>query len=87
VSLADAGRAEHEHVLGVRDVPADGELADELLVDAGLELKAEVIEGLHRGEVRDLDAHRDALPLLRPDLLAQDRVEEVEVCRLAARGG
>jgi hypothetical protein len=36
--------------------------------------------------VRDLNPHRDPLALLRADLLAQDRVEEVEVGRLAASG-
>ena len=37
------------------------ELAHELLVDRRLELEVELLERLHRREVRDLDAHRDAL--------------------------
>jgi hypothetical protein len=36
--------------------------------------------------VRDGDPHRDTLALLGADLLAQDRVEKVEVGRLAACG-
>jgi hypothetical protein len=36
--------------------------------------------------VGDLDAHRDALLLLRVELVAQQAVEEVEIGRLLARG-
>jgi hypothetical protein len=57
-------------------------------VDARLELEVEVVERLHAREVGDLDAHGDALALLRADLLLEQRVEEVEVGRLGvSRGG
>ena len=36
--------------------------------------------------MRDLEAHGDAGPLLRLDLLAQDAVEEIEIGRLGPRG-
>jgi hypothetical protein len=87
VSLADAGRTEEQHVLGACDEAPGGELAHELLVDGGLELEVELLEGLDGGEVGDLDAHGDALLLLRVGLLGEELVEEVEVGRLGARGG
>ena len=54
-----------------------------LCVDRRLELEVELLERLHRREVRDLDAHRDALLLLGVELLAEQLVEEVEIGRLA----
>ena len=65
---------------------AGRELADEPLIDRRLELEIEVVERLHRREVRDLEAHRDARPLLGIDLLPQDAVEEIEIGRLGPRG-
>ena len=62
------------------------QLAHEPLIDRGLEFEIEVVERLHRRKMRDLQAHRDAGPLLRLDLLAQDAVEEIEIGRLGPRG-
>src|SRR5579864_595665 len=67
--LPDAGRAEDEHVFGLREKARRRELAHEALIDRGLEFELEVIEGLHRRKVRDLEAHGDASPLLRIDFL------------------
>ena len=62
------------------------QLAHESLIDRRLEFEIEVVERLHRRKVRDLQAHRDARPLLGVDLLSQDAVEEIEIGRLGARG-
>ena len=64
---------------------AGRQLAHEPLIDRRLEFEIEVVERLHRREMRDLQAHRDAGPLLRVDLLAQDAVEEIEIGRLGPR--
>src|SRR3954469_3833669 len=84
MSLADARRSEEEHVFGLGNEAAGGELADEALVDRWLRLEIELFERLHRREVGDGHAHRDALALLGLHLAAQQAVEEVEIGRLAA---
>ena len=71
--LADAGRAEEQDILGLGDEAAGGELANQPLIDGGLEFEVELFERLHRREVRDLDAHGDALALLGGDLLPSRR--------------
>src|SRR2546430_11414818 len=53
-----------------------GELADQSLIDGGLEFEIELIEGLHGREVRDLQPHRGARPLFGLDFLAEHRSEE-----------
>lgn len=68
----DAGRAEDEDVFGAGDAAAGGELADELVVDRGLEAEVEVVESLHTREVRDLDVRGDALSLTRSERPALD---------------
>src|SRR2546425_542165 len=75
-----------DELVGGGDEAAGGELADEALVDRWLRLEVELVERLHGGEMRDGHAHRDALALLGVDLAAQERVEEVEIGRLAAGG-
>src|SRR3569832_2988888 len=84
--LADAWRPEQQDVFRLRDEVAGGELADELGVERRLELEVELLEGLHHGEVRDLDSHCDATLLLGVELLAKESVEEVEIRGLFARG-
>jgi hypothetical protein len=84
VRFADAGRTKDQDVFGLGQKPAGGELADEALIDGRLEFEIEVVERLHRREVRDLQAHRDARPLLGVDLLAQHAIEEIEIGRLGA---
>jgi len=84
VRLADAGRPEQQHVFCLRDEVARGELAYEPRIERGLELEVELLEGLHDGEVGDLDPHRQAALLLGIELFAQDSVEEVEIGRLLA---
>jgi len=59
---------------------------NEPLVHGRLKLEIEIVERLHRREVRDLEAHGDARALLRVDLLAKQAVEKVEIRRLGARG-
>src|SRR5207302_5507084 len=86
VGLADAGWSEEEHILRLGDEAASGELANESLIDRGLRLEVETVEGLHRGKMSDGHAHRDALALLGVDLAAEERVEEIEVGGLAASG-
>jgi hypothetical protein len=78
-------RPEEPHVFGLGEQPAGDELADEALIDRRLEFEIEVVKHLHRWKMRDLQRHRDARPLLRLDLLPEDRVEEIEVGRLDAR--
>ncbi len=84
VGLADAGRTEQQDILGAGDEVARRKLAHQPLIHRRLELEVELFEQLHRREMRDLDAHRDALLLLGVELVAEDLVEEVEVGRLFA---
>src|SRR3954465_565637 len=84
MSLADGRRSEEEHAFDLGNDPAAGQLADEALVDGWLRLEVELFERLHRREVGDGHAHRDALALLGVPLAAQQAVEEVEISRLAA---
>jgi hypothetical protein len=86
VRLTNAGRPEHEHVFGAGDEAAGRELAHELGIDRRLELELELLERLHRWEVRDLDPHRDALLLLGLGLLGEHLIKKVEVCGLGACG-
>jgi hypothetical protein len=85
VRLADAGRSEHQHVFGAGDEATGRELAHELVIDRWLELEIELVERLHRREVRDLNAHGDAFLLFGVSLLGENLVEKVEIGRLAAR--
>jgi hypothetical protein len=57
------------------------------VIDRRLELEVELLEGLHAGEVSDLDPHCDALLLLGLGLLGEELVEEVEIGRFGARRG
>src|SRR3569623_2673695 len=84
--LADAWRPEQQDVFRLRDEVAGGELADVLGVERRLDLEVELLEGLHHGEVRDLDSHCDATLLLGVELLAKESVEEVEIRGLLTRG-
>lgn len=61
---------------------ARGDSGDETLIDRRLECELEVLERLDAGQVRDLHAHGDALPLFRLDLLPEDLVEEIQTGRL-----
>jgi hypothetical protein len=65
---------------------AGGQLAHQALIDRGLEFEIEIVERLHRGEVRDLERHGDTGALLRLDLLPEHGIEEIEVGGLGARG-
>ena len=60
------------------------QLAHESLIHGGLEFEFELVEGLHRREVCDLERHRHAGPLLRLHLLAEHAVEKVQIRRLRA---
>jgi hypothetical protein len=84
MGLADTWRAEDEHVFRLASVAAGGQLPNQLCIDGGLELEVELFDRLHRREVRDLDAHGDALTLLGSDLLLEQTVEEVEIGRLVS---
>src|SRR5712691_4845250 len=53
MSLAHARWPEEEHVFGLGDEAAGGELADEALVDRRLRLEVELVERLHGREMRD----------------------------------
>jgi hypothetical protein len=79
VRLSDARRPEDQHVFGLRHVTSGGQLSDKLVIDGRLELEVELLDRLDRWEVRDLNAHGDALALLRADLLVQQSVQEIEV--------
>jgi hypothetical protein len=70
VCLADAGRAQDQDIFRLGEKAAGGELADQPLIDRGLEFETEILQRLHGWEVRDLESHRDAGALLRVDLLA-----------------
>src|ERR1700759_557306 len=83
--LTDARWSEDQHILRLRDETSGGELADKLCVDRGLELEVELLEGLDRGEMGDLDAHLNALASLGLKLIGQHLVDEIEVRRLGAR--
>src|SRR5215204_4688252 len=84
--LADTGRPEDQHILGAADKAAGRQLTDQALIDRGLELELELLERLHRREVRDLHAHGDALALFGLDLLSQHLVEEIKIGRLTFGG-
>src|SRR5215207_6941343 len=77
-----AGRAENQHIFGLREKAAGGELTNEPLIDRWLEFKVKVVERLHRREVGDLEAHRGARALFRVNILAEHAVEKVEIRRL-----
>lgn len=62
------------------------QLAHEALIDRWLKLEIQIVERFYRREVRDLQRHGDAGPLLRVDLLAQHAVERIETRRLGASG-
>ena len=85
MGFADAGRTKDEDILGVRHKVPSGELADQALVDRGLEFEVELVERLDGRKVRDLQSHRGARPLLGLDLLPEYGVEEVEIRRRLAR--
>src|SRR5947207_5917776 len=82
--LADAWRAKDQNVFGLDEKSAGGKLPHETLVDRWLEFEIEVLERLHRREVRDLEPHGDASPLLGIDFLSQHAVEEIEIRRFGA---
>ena len=69
-----------------REKAAGRQLADEPLIDRRLEFEIEVVERLHRREVRDLQPHRDARALFGLDLLAEHAIEKVEIRRLGPGG-
>src|SRR4029453_12840022 len=86
VRLAHAGRPEDQDILRLRQKAAGPQLANQALVDRRLKLEIEVVEGLDRREVRDLQTHGDAGALLRVDLLAQEPSQEATTRGLGPRG-
>src|SRR5882724_6970499 len=72
--LADTGRLQQQHHLGIGDKAPSGDLADLPLVDRGLGGKVKAIEIAHEREAGEPDAHRDAALVLAGDLtLAEQR--------------
>jgi hypothetical protein len=84
--FADPGRAKDQDVFGWGEKASRRQLADEPLIDRGLEFELEVIERFHSRKMGNLQSHRHAGPLLRVDFLAQDTVEEIEIGRLGPGG-
>src|ERR671937_28863 len=68
MGLADAGRAQQQHVLAVGDPAPGGEVADLLRIDRGLRLEVEAGQLARHGEVGELQRHLDAAMVLARDL-------------------
>ncbi len=56
MALADAGRSEQEHVAGLADEAAGGQVEDLLLLDRRVERPVEVVQRLQLAEAGGLDA-------------------------------
>lgn len=57
VGLPDAGWAEQDHVLGLGDEGAGGEVGEDVAAQAGEVVEVEVLQGLHGREVGGADPH------------------------------
>ena len=80
--LADAGRADEQHVGGVVGVAARGEVAHQRRVDGGLGGEVEVLEPPGRREVREPQQAGVAAGFGGVDLDGEESFEELGVGRL-----
>ena len=73
VGLPEPGRAEQDHVLGLRDERAGRQVRQHVAAQRGQVVEVEVLQRLHRREVRGADPHGGAGGLAVGDLALQDR--------------
>src|SRR5437016_2719222 len=85
VALADAGRAEEEHVGLFAHEAAGGEGFELAAIDAGLEAPVEALQGLAGGEPAELEHRSDAALVFALELAGADQVQEGERGELVAR--
>src|SRR5690606_41127338 len=85
-ALADAGRAEEEHVIAGAHEGSGGEHLELAAVGPGLERPVEGLQRLAGGESRELEAGGDAALSLAFDLALEHVVEEAERREVLATG-
>ena len=86
VAFADARRPQPEHVAGLADEAAGGQVVNLLLLEGGVERPVEAVEGLEFAEAGGLDAALEEPVGTHGQLVLQDQLQELGVVEAVAGG-
>src|SRR4029077_16797595 len=86
VCFADARWPEKNDIAGIMDEPQRSQFLDLPLVDGRLKTKIEMIEGLHKGQMCQLQPGAQISNAPGIHFTAQQLIEQVRVARLFLRG-
>ena len=84
MALADAGWPDEQDAGALGDEAAGGQVDDQRFGHLGVEAPVEVVEGLHLGQPRLLDAPLQEPVLPTVELILHQQVEEVDVGKVVA---
>ena len=84
MALAGPRRTQEQHIAVFADEPAGGQIIDLFLLDRGIELPVEVLQGLEVPEGRDLDASLDLTLLSDQQFILEDQFQELGMRQMVA---